>query len=267
MGRILLMEIITKNWSTLKSLISSHYLKLQCVEDDKKYKLFAFEGDIQYICELWKNTSIIQGIDITQNNLDIMDFEVNHKSETNRLSIPISSDGKQIIRAESRPLEYTTWFTCRGDSQLNIGNGSSLFWDFNNDDDLVNYNYGDTFKTKRIEFKFLDTIAIKEGAIYFKNAPVGSFIDLFVVCPANNYYLKNNGTPAFASSDMVISHYVNHHFIFDTCCMGDELNTEACSIEIPTTYKFWIDITVPSYCNNCSGHISLEIFRKRTVIL
>ena len=48
---------------------------------------------------------------------------------------PISLDGKEVVKAESRPPGMQTSFTMSGDNQK-IGDGKELKWDFSNDDDL-----------------------------------------------------------------------------------------------------------------------------------
>lgn len=178
---------------------------------------------------------------------------------------PKSDDGKTIVRAESRPLNNTTVFTCRGDSGSNIGDGKIIAWDFSNDDDEISAPEG--YKRKRLEFSFLDGIYVKEGACYHFDSPKGCYVDFYIVCPDGQYYYDNNGDLKQASVDMVIHHYVNHHFIQGSVPMGDELNTESCSQSIPNNYKFWVDVTTPDSDVNSNGFISLEIYRERTVIL
>jgi len=181
------------------------------------------------------------------------------------LGVPRDEDGKEITRAESRPLNWITYFTGRGDSSTNIGDGKVLAWDFSNADDEVPAPAG--FRRKRIEFSFLDPVRIKDGTIYFFQAQKGSYGDLYVVCPAGQAYLKNDGTPAVATTDTIVNHYVNHHMLQGDCPMGDELNTESCSPEIPAHYRFWLEITVPAADSTSNGYISLEVYRPRTAIL
>ncbi|MHA1304499.1 MAG: hypothetical protein ACTSPI_12450, partial [Candidatus Heimdallarchaeaceae archaeon] len=132
-------------------------------------------------------------------------------------------------------------------------------------DDIIQAPQG--YKRKRIEFKFLDPIYIKEGAVYFHNSLKGSYLSLHVVCPAGAYYIDNNGAPHQATEDVIISTYVNYHFFQGTCAMGDELNTESCSVEIPNYYKYWLEVTVPEVDAESNGYVSIELYRKRTRIL
>ena len=167
------------------------------------------------------------------------------------MNYPLDEFGRMMTVAASRPLDCTTYFTCAGDSATTIGDGKELKWDFGNStDDVASPPTG--FKQKRIEFSFKDPVYVKEGTIYWKDAPFGSYIDLKIV----------NKSP-----EIVVSHYVNKHFIMDSCPMGDELNTEQASSELPATLKFWLYITVPDTTGytDCKGTVSLELYREATV--
>ena len=257
---------IYESWTTLKTLASSRHLNLQFKEYSEKYLIFVLDDVIEYETEIWKNTDAICGININQNNIDKIDFENNYKVKINKSVEPRSEDGKEILRAESRPLGHTTVFVGQADA-IGIGDGKVLAWDFSNDNDLIFTPSGSGLKRKRLEFKFIDFIYIKEGCIYYHNTLKGSSIDMYVVCPQNNYYYDNNSLPKLATEDIVVSHYVIHHPIQGTVAMGDELNTESCSSQIPSNYKFWIDITVPEEDILSNGAVELEIYRKRTVVL
>jgi len=246
---------IKQSWSEFKNTVDLKHLNIQYTETEEEYYIWAVDNGDRYYCIIDKDVD----------TEDQQDFENNYKSKANAPQNPRSVDGKTIVRAESRPLDCTTVFTCIGDSDNNIGDGKELSWDFSNTEDEVPAPAG--YRRKRLEFKFLDPVHIKEGAVYFYGAQKGSYVDFYIVCPAGNYYYDNNGNPQYATEDTIISHYVIHHMICGDCPMGDELNTESCSTEIPNTYKFWIDITVPDTDNSSYGHVSLELYRRRTVIL
>jgi len=252
-------------WEKLKSLINTRKLRLQYEENVHKYIIYALDGSYKYWTELWKDTAKIKGIDIEQNDINLNEFETTYKATANSPITPLSDDGKTVVRAESRPLDTTTYFTMAGDTDTNIGDGKKLFWDFSNNDDITEAPEG--YKKKRIEFKFLDSVYIKEGALYFHNAKKGSHVCVCIVCPTGQYYYKNDGTLALATEDTIISRYVNHHFFQGNCPMGDELNTESCSVELPNIYKFWIEVTVPDTDEDSNGYISIELYRKRTILL
>lgn len=246
------MRTIYLDWEELKVEILSKNFIINYRNIKKGYEVFVMDRSVMWTTNVTTAS-------------EKADFETNYKSLCNPSLY--SLDGKSIVRSESRPLNHTTYFTCTGDSDTDIGNGSKLLWDFSNDNNEITLPSGSEVKTKRIEFKFLDSVYVKEGAIYFINAPLGATIDLKVICPNGNYYLDNDKNPVLATQDTVISHYVNNHYMCGDCPMGDELNTESCSDEIPSNYKFCLDITVPITNNNCTGHVSLELYRKRTVIL
>jgi hypothetical protein len=180
---------------------------------------------------------------------------------------PKSEDGKDIVRAESRPLGCTTVFVGQADTDIAIGAGEILAWDFSNEDNEITMPSGSNERRKRLEFKFIDDVYVKEGTTYFFNKLKGSYLDFYVACPAGQYYYDNDGNPHLATEDTIVSHYVIHCMMQGSCPMGDELNTESCSSKIPNNYKFWIDITVPDNDNISNGHINLEMYRERTVIL
>lgn len=254
-----------KTWIQIKTLKSVKSLQLQYHEDDKKYIIYMLDGIFILYTELWKDISTVEGIDENQNNLDLIDFENNYKSLCNKPLRPQTEDGKEIVRSESRPLGYTTYFTGRGDSANHIGDGKEFKWDFSNSDDIV--TPPPDSKRKHLEATFIDEVYIKDGKFYIFDSKKGTYVDLYAICPAGMYYRKNDGTPVLATVDTIVARYVIHHFIQGTAPMGDSLEAEACSQAIPAGYRLCLDVTVPSNDSGSNGHAEMEIFRKRTVIL
>jgi hypothetical protein len=179
---------------------------------------------------------------------------------------PFWVDGRPLVRTDSRPVGTITMFTCAGDDAA-IGDGTPIFWDFSNSDDEV--AAPDGYKRKRIEVSFCDPIYLKEGTNYFFNTLKGSYIDFYMVCPSGQYYYDRSLTPTLASGgDVVVNHYLNHHFFAGDCPMGDELNTEACAdTALPINYKIWIEVTVPSGDGSSYGWGSMELYRARNILL
>jgi len=259
------METIELTWTQFKDLISKKYLKFaykqtkkweevdgEDIKERYNFDCFAEEGQIMWRCNLIDET-------------EVDDFLANYEDTC---CVPLqerNSEGRQIILSTSRPKDATTCFIGQGDGTTTIGDGKILAWDFSNSDDEV--TAPTNFKRKRLEFGFIDPMWVKEGTLYFFDAPKGSYMDFYVVCPDGEYYKKNDGTLAQASGDLIIMHYVVHNMIQGTCPMGDELNTESCSDEIPANYKFWIEITTPDTDTTSNGHVNLEIYRTRTVVL
>jgi len=87
---------IYKSWAEFKNLIISKNLLMQYHEYDYHYIIFASEtSTLEYYTEIWKDTSKVEGIDITQNNLDLSDWENNYKTDANKSAI--STDGKMQV--------------------------------------------------------------------------------------------------------------------------------------------------------------------------
>ncbi len=74
------MLTLYESWTTIKDIINTNNLQLQFIESNDLYKVFVTHNQNFHIVELWKNTDIIKGINITQNNLDKIDFETNFKN-------------------------------------------------------------------------------------------------------------------------------------------------------------------------------------------
>lgn len=246
------MKIITLDWTELKTNFLTKSFLINHKNTEHGYHVYVQDRNLLWIAPVVTTA-------------DIEDFETNYKSKSNLCMY--APDGKEISRTESRPHGTTVYFTCRGDSETEIGKGKRFFWDFSNNDDLLDIPSGSTEKTKRIEFKFLDPTWIKEGTLYCHNTLKGSYLDLYVVCPTGYYYLDNNGSPVLAEEDTIICHYVISQFMQGNLPMGDELNTECCSEEIPSYLKFWLEITVPDNDNESNGYVSLELYRTRTIVL
>lgn len=245
------MYTVFLTWSEFKNELIAKGFPLNYKEFRDGYEVFIVDRQILWTTNL---TSTIEKLD----------FETYYKSKCNKYVNPLSEDGKEFVRTESRPLLMTTVFVGQGDG-TSIANGKKLLWDFSNTEDLVDAPTG--YKRKKLEFRFIDPIYVKEGTLYYFNVLKGSICDMYVVCPAGQYYLSNNSVPRLASIDTSIAHYVVSHPLQGSIPMGDELNTEACSTQILANYKFWIDITVPEADNESNGAISIKIYRLRTEVL
>jgi hypothetical protein len=252
---------IYKTWTELKNLLSLKLGTLQYIETDIKYIIWFYDSDDLYKTEIYKNT------DIDDKN----DFESNYKSQCNTSLYPLSPDKKRYVRAESRPINCTTVFTCAGDTlgeTPSIGTGDRLKWDASISEDWTTDGCPEGFKKSVTEIQFCDSIWMKEGTVYYFNALQNSYIDLEVICPHGGYYIYlgeicQNTT----GNDLVVEHYVIKHPIQGDVPMGDELNTEACSQELPSYLKYRLTVTVPTSDTSSNGFIEFELYRQRTVIL
>ena len=247
---------IYQDWTPFKATIAAKELKMQYYNGDMFYKIWASDDAAVYKCDIFVEDPA---------STDQADFEDNYKDDCNKTLHPTDLDGRAYTRSGSRPLNKTTYFTMIGDGDGTIGDGTTLDWDFSNSDDEITAPSG--FKRKRKSFHFIDDMNVKEGAIYFHSAPKGAYVDFWVVCPSGQYYLKNDGTPELAEEDTTIDHFLSHHFICGDCAMGDELNTEEASMEIPAIYTYRLEVTTPDTDETSHGYLSMEVYRYRTVVL
>jgi len=232
------------------------------------------------VCDIWFKADLSSPEETTLNGL----MSSHTGAEPNEIEPPTMSDGRPIVRADTRPLDTSTYFTMAGDTTFGIGDGTALMWDFSNDDamgDCAYYNTPAGYKTKHIELTFIDPIYLKDGALYFFDAPWGAYCDMQVVVPAGNYYPNPHGSvPAillglpgidlysYADTDIVYVAYVNRHHMCGSCPMGDELNAEGAAVDaIPVGWKLVGHITTVSGDNTSKGYASFECYRHRTVLL
>jgi hypothetical protein len=198
---------------------------------------------------------------------DVTDFETNYKSNSNKSVY--DTEGKVYTRAESRPLCCTTYFTTAGDglgSNIGIGNGNRLAWDASISDSFSTEGAPTGFKKMSVDIQFIDSIWLKEGSIYYMNCMKGSTLDMEVLCPPGGYYMYLGEVKQNTTGDwLVVDHYLMKHPIQDCVPMGDELNTESCSQELPSYLRFRLTITVPVADNSSYGYMELEMYRERTV--
>jgi len=76
---------VYKTWTQLKIFLETpKFLDLQYHEYTYYYKIFILEAGVEYFTEIWKDTSQVKGIDVTQNNLDKTDFEDDYKPNANQ---------------------------------------------------------------------------------------------------------------------------------------------------------------------------------------
>lgn len=256
--------IIEKTWTELKALIATKKLRLQCCEQEKKYFLWAAENGDTYQGYIRKEETPTVGSDQE-------DFEDNYKSACNLPLHVVDDEGRHYLRAESKPTTMTTYFAGAGDTATEIGGGEKLVFDFNTtDNDIASPPTG--YKQKQVCITFIDNVRLKEGTLYWENCPFGSYVDLCLGVPNGAWYLKNDGTPAQNTSgeQMAIAKFVKTTPMMGDCPMGDEMNTEAASNDIPAGTIFGFLVTVPdtvTTSDNCHGAIVMEVYRERTVIL
>lgn len=251
---------IDMTWDEFKDISAKKNLMIQFTVSGNRYEIWATDISDIYQARIRITDPVVEGSEQE-------DFETNYKASCNQPLEQRNDEGRVIVMTTSRPLNATTYFTGEGDDVVNqkIGGGTRLFYDFSDDDDLITAPAG--YKRKRIDVEFIDPTWIKDGAAYFHNTLKGSYVDLFIVCPAGGYYKKNDGSYALASEDTPVEHFCNKLYMQGDCPMGDELNTETCSQQIPASYIYRLEVTVPDSDNVSNGYYNLELYRERTVIL
>jgi hypothetical protein len=196
---------------------------------------------------------------------------------------PHMPDGRPIIRADTRPLNTQTYFTTSGDDE-GIGDGKELVWDFSNDDDLVpSGSVPSGYKAKEIKLKFNCPVYLKDGAIYFFDAPWGQHMYMDIMVPSGSYYPNPEGqipaamlglpgddmyAQAPSGSDVLFQRYVNNHKTYGDCPMGDELNAEGAAVDaLPVGWFLRGLIITPEDDDTSKGYASMEMYRCHTVLL
>lgn len=204
---------------------------------------------------------------------------------------PIMDDGRPLVRSDTRPLDCSTFFTMAADTASGIGDGTELRWDFS---DPVNYpvisgaaTLSDGFEIpeghKAIVFDlyFLDPMYFKDGTIYHFDSPWGQYCAMDIVVPAGGYYPNAHGNiPAaalglsgyqmysYAETNQIFYRYVNKHYMYGSCPMGDELNAEGAMVDaLPVGWFVRGVIVTPNSDNTSKGFAELEAYRHRSIIL
>jgi hypothetical protein len=188
---------------------------------------------------------------------------------------PIDTDGKPFVRSETRPINCTTYFTSQGDDIAggHIGGGKELRWDFSGNDDIITAPAVATtpiptgFKRKRIEFSFIDPVYLKSGILRVKDTMEGGYFDFYVVCSAGGYLpVGPNGSLVQMPQDVPVAHFVNHFvFLGDANIVSTNVDPQTISQQIPTFFKFWIEVTTPDTDTASKGGVTAVFYRERTV--
>ena len=194
---------------------------------------------------------------------------------------PKMPDGRPIIRADTRPLQTQTYFTMAADG-TSIGDGIELVWDFSNDDNLyTGPEVPPGFKAKQLLLKFHCPVYLKDGTVYFFDAPWGQYLTMEICVPPGTYYPNPAGTiPAsalgfpgnqmysYASELVPYVRYVNKHRMFGSCPMGGELNAEGASVDpVPIGWYIRGLIITPESDTVSRGYGEIELYRCHTVLL
>jgi hypothetical protein len=132
-----------------------------------------------------------------------------------------------------------------------------------------------------MDMAFTGLVYIKDGTMYFFDAPWGCYCDMYITIPAGNYYpnpagsipaaalgLSGSQMYAYASKDVIYTSYLRHHMMYGSCPMGDELNAEGAAIDgLPIGWYITGIIFTPTSDNVSKGYASLEMYRFKTILL
>jgi hypothetical protein len=250
-------------------LILDRKIKADCGQDG--YKFGKIESSSYADGETLVLLKESESDDLTE-NLDNVWYEIS----------PHMDDGRPIVRSDTRPLNMMTYFTMQGDDSTSIGGGVSLLWDFsNNEDDYEGPEIPSGFKAKKLVITFNCPVHLKDGTLYFFDAPFGQYLHMDIVVPAGGYYPNPMGQiPAYmlglsgkamysqATEDTPFQRYVHQHYMCGTCPMGDELNAEGCSVDaLPIGWFVRGLIITPESDIISKGFACLEMYRCHTMLL
>ncbi len=192
---------------------------------------------------------------------------------------PTMDDGRPIVRADSRPFGFQTYYTMAGDdSTAGIGYGQEMVWDFSNSDNIVTGDHVQTgMKCKEFMLTFLCPVYTKDGALYFFDAPWGCYLMMDIAIPPGQWYPNPAGPVTGEQLGMVgdtskyantgtewVSHtsYLMRYRIHGSCPMGDELNAEGSAVNpIPIGWAVRGRIYTPDTDNVSKGFAELEMHR------
>jgi len=263
--------ITTNSFSVVGNLtdliIKDRQIKADCGEDGFKYGKVISVSFADNVTEV----VLTDDSDLLTSNISYIWYEAH----------PHMKDGRPIVRSDTRPIDTQTYFSMVGDS-TEIGEGKDLRWDFSNDEDLyTGSEIPSGYKAKEIKMKFICPVYLKDGSIYFFNAPWGSYIKMDIMVPLGGYYpnpaggipasalgLDENKMYAQATEDTVIQRYIGKHFIYGDCPMGDELNAEGAAVDaLPIGwYVRGLIVTLEDDVTS-KGYASLEMYRCHSVVL
>lgn len=195
---------------------------------------------------------------------------------------PTMADGRPIVRSDTRPLSTSTYFTMEGDATNGIGGGTKMVWDFSNsDNDYTGDDVPSSMKAKKISLTFNDPTYLKDGTIYFFDAPWGSYLHMYIEVPAGNYYpnpfgaipsaalgLPEGQMYSYADVDIKYASFLNYHRMYTSCAMGDEINAEGSQVD-PTPVGWRLVGKVFTLEDNVifKGFGAFEMYRARTALL
>ena len=234
------------------SLFPDNDVNLTTLTDDIRSSTITKALD--YTSTVTSQCSIVFKAELSQSELSTLSGIVALHDSSPIYTSPRMADGRPIVRAETRPLDTSTYFTMASDTASGIGDGTELRWDFSDPDNYPTMSGGGVFscgfvvpegyKAYKMDLYFIDPVYFKDGTIYHFDSPWGQHCYMTIVVPAGNYYPNDHGDiPAsalglsgsqmysYAATDTAYYSYINKHYMYGDCPMGDELNAEGCMVD------------------------------------
>lgn len=189
--------------------------------------------------------------------------------------------GRWVVRSDSRKTDWDAIFQGCGDNLETgeVGGGIPFTFDFSvsSDDPRWDNEHAPTgYKMQTIDWRFCDFVYIKEGTLFYYNAPRGSYMNFSVIAPPGTSYVEKFSNPDLTVSKKTLLTNTNWvefirwlvHYSFEgSAPMGDELNTESASDNASPSFFVWraqVCIPdVPGY-EQAHGHWALEMYRIST---
>lgn len=186
------MKEISVEWSQFKTEVTNRIMNPQWIDDGNTYSVYAVDGFLLFNISLIKGTS------------DCDEFEADYKDIWNRPQVMRSNEtGLERLYGSPRPEGTSTYFCGQGDdvgvSPAVVGGGQEIFVDMTTSD-----------TTKTIYLDFAEDIYPKDGLVFFKDAPMGAKVDVFI-----NHPLAGN-----------VGFFVKNLRIYGDCNIGIGLNSE-----------------------------------------
>lgn len=197
---------------------------------------------------------------------------------------PKTADGKPIVRADTRPTGTQTYFTMTGDDLQTgkLGGGDQMRWDFSNTDNTYDPNNFENpivlasgIKAKYIEMSFTSPTYLKDGALFFFDAPWGAYASMYIVVPAGTYYphpngpipasalgLPGDGKYAYSTKKVFYASYLNKHFMYKECTRGVPMDAEGSQVDpVPSGWLIAGLVCCPEDDKAFKGFGLIEMYR------
>lgn len=197
----------------------------------------------------------VRNVVVRVDGIEVDDFSIDY-TELDSIGNKAESYCRGVITPTGNPWPGGVLIDCDYDyAEIGSDSDNEMKFDFTVED-----------SPKSITLGYCDPIHIKDGVVFYDGGEVDSTLNVYIICPAGNYYKDNNGNYAYAFTDITIAYYVVDQMLLGSAPMGIYFDVEARSTAIPNNYKVKIVIDKGS-STTLKGCVRLEINRQRTTIL